>query len=247
MSSLRYGLNYIEVPRPSNFAGARGVTKLSRTKQTAISGGGGVGPVSASASKSDSTSSSKLDFLDLNGDRFPDIVSSGGVQFTKMTGGLESSRRFSLSGNVRETEAEAFSFGVGGNYAHSVGNSKSNVDSRGTTGSNGSTGQQMASLGVSGTITQGESDVEYDLMDMNGDGLADRIRRGNGIEVAFNIGYGFTTYEAWGSGEINHGENEGLSLGGTLGFTSGFNDGLYGFGGGFNLGRRYHCRGFRLY
>ena len=41
LSSSRYGLNYIDVPRPFDFAGARAVARLSRTSQRAISGGVG--------------------------------------------------------------------------------------------------------------------------------------------------------------------------------------------------------------
>lgn len=68
--SSRMGAASLSVPTPVSVAGARAVSRLSRTSQTAI--GGGISYLSGSVS--DGSSGSELDYLDLNGDRFPDIV-----------------------------------------------------------------------------------------------------------------------------------------------------------------------------
>ena len=151
-------------------------------------------------------------------------ISSGGIQFTWPTGGPEGTKRSILFGDVRQSEADSFGFGLGGNFVHCESKSR---------GSSCTSKDQMASLGVSGNISQGESDVNYDLMDINGDGLPDRVSKSGGIKVAFNLGYGFAGYEPWSGGEINHSENEGKTLGGSIGF----NDENYGFGGGLNLSK----------
>ncbi|MEJ2117630.1 MAG: toxin TcdB middle/N-terminal domain-containing protein, partial [Alphaproteobacteria bacterium] len=94
----------------------------------------------------------------------------------------------------------------------------------------------MPSLGVSGNISEGVNDVKYDLLDINGDGLPDRVyasgdyNADGSLSVAINLGYGFAPQENWGLGKINEGENKDKSVGGSIGF----NDGKFGWGGGIN-------------
>ncbi|EDN71673.1 hypothetical protein BGS_0350 [Beggiatoa sp. SS] len=88
-SSSRKGSNSIDVPRASQFAGARAVARLSISKGDSLSLG--IGSFSGAITKGKSYS--LIDYIDLNGDRYPDILSKGGVQFTQMTGGLEGQRR----------------------------------------------------------------------------------------------------------------------------------------------------------
>jgi len=180
-SSSRLGLDYIEVPRPGSFAGARAVSRLSRTNQVANS----IGVSFLSGSISNGNSGAEVDFLDMNGDRFPDVLGQSGIQYTQMTGGLDSN-----------------------------------------------TSNQMASLGISANITDGNSDISYDLHDMNGDGLQDRVTQSGGnLNVSLNLGYSFAPAENWGAATINDGASEGKTLGGSLGY----NDGIYGWGGGISL------------
>lgn len=230
ISSSRMGADTIEVPTPDLVAGARAVSRLSRTKQTAI--GGGVSFLSGSISKG--TSGSELDYLDLNGDRFPDIVANGRAQYTTPTGGLEAENR-ALPGLSlpRDSSEQASNIGIGGNPAMFKGDARGEVNTSGQAAPRGNTtGSQMVPLGFGGSLGDGTSDAQTDLMDLNGDGLPDRVSRsGDTLLVALNLGYRFAAPEPWGMALLNDGRSK------QIGVNLGFNDGVYGFGGGLSLSK----------
>src|SRR5205814_1867755 len=94
------------------------------------------------------------------------------------------------------------------------------------------TGSQMALLGFSGSLGDGSSDVQNELIDLNGDSLPDRVvRKGDQLWAALNLGYGFGPEELWANGAINAGASQNFSIGAGLGF----NGGIYDFAGGVSL------------
>lgn len=221
-SSSRLGEDYISVPRAEQYAGARAVSRLSKSRQTGVFGGissPSGNKFGASASYTKGNSKTLLDFMDMNGDRFPDVVSTGGIQYSPMTGGLEGHRRPVLSG-IRESESESLSFGVSGNFAHEK---------------NGGADLQMKPLGVNGGFAMSEDEGNYDLSDINGDGLPDKLFA-NG-KVSLNLGYAFAAQEYWGAVCVSEGESQNVNIGAGLGAGGGFNDGVYGFGGGVSLSK----------
>jgi len=230
MSSSREGLDSIGVPTASTVAGARAVSRLSHTTEDSI----GAQVSYLSGSTSTGGSSSEVDFLDLNGDRFPDIVSKGEVQYTNSTGGLDSSSvAVPGLGSPRDSDASATNVGVGGSPAHFAANGRGEVDTadQAPVRSN-KTGSQMVELGLQAGLGKGSSTPNHDLLDVNGDGLPDVVsRNGSTLMVALNLGYAFAAAEPWGSATINNGASEN----GTVGPTLGFNDGIYEFGGGLSL------------
>ncbi|HEY0734504.1 MAG TPA: SpvB/TcaC N-terminal domain-containing protein, partial [Herpetosiphonaceae bacterium] len=228
ISSSRLGADAIEVPTPELVADARAVSRLSRTRQTTIGGGMSF----LSGSRSDGRSGSELDYLDLNGDRFPDIVANGRAQFTTPTGGLETENRALPGlGLPRDSDESANNKGIGGNPAHFKGDARGEVNTSGQASPRGNTtGSQMVPLGFGGSLGAGESDAETDLLDVNGDGLPDRVtQNGDTLMVALNLGYQFAAPEPWGTARINDGGSN------QLGVNLGFNDGIYGVGGGLSL------------
>ncbi|RIK42745.1 MAG: hypothetical protein DCC55_07780 [Chloroflexi bacterium] len=244
VSSSRLGLDYISVPGEDGFGGARAVKLLSRTSQTAV--GGGVLFLSGSVSGEgplDGGSHSEIDFQDMNGDKYPDIVSKGHIQYTTADGGLEPAKR-AVPGMVQPpgsdafpliSDNEAFNVGIGGSPATFVANGAGEVDSSAVSGpAQNGTGTQMVQLGLSGSLGGGNSRVLANLVDMNGDGLPDRVRQvGNELWVALNLGYSFADEEKWGAGTINVGESDNVSIGASLGF----NGGIYDFAGGLSLNK----------
>jgi RHS repeat-associated protein len=243
VSSTRFGLDQIQVPRPADFAGARAVDRLSHNSQTSI--GGGVSLLSGSASSGGS--GGEVDYLDLNGDRFPDVVSNGRAQYTTPTGALETGNRGVPGlGKPRESTASAFNAGIGGNPAEFLANARGLVDTDGKSGPKANdTGSQMAPLGfvLSAGIGGGNSDLDRELLDVNGDDLPDRVSAdGSGLTVALNLGYGFALAEPWGNALLNDGASENGSIGASLGF----NDGIYGFGGGASLSKNKSQTGATL-
>jgi RHS repeat-associated protein len=232
VSSSRLGRDAITVPTPADFAGARAVERLGQSGQTAI--GGGVSFLSGSVSTG--STNSDVDYLDINGDKFPDVVSNGRVQFSTITGGLESANQpVPGLGTPRDSDATAINVGVGGSPAAFFANARGKVDTDGSTAPrNEHTDSQMTRLGLSlsAGLGRGDSTPQHDLIDVNGDALPDRITRtGSRLSVALNLGYKFADPEPWGGREINDGASENGSIGASLGY----NGGIYDFAGGVSL------------
>ena len=221
-ASSRLGADTIDVATDADFAGATGPARRGRTSQ--ISTTFGVGPLGGSLASGRGTG--EVDFLDLNGDRFPDVVGSGGVQYSDMIGGLGGTRG-SVGGKVRESDSSAFSVSASaGSPARTSSTARGqDVPTGGRTGNTAKSGSEMPSLGIGGNLGGGESDTRHDLIDINGDGLPDKVLA-NG-DVYLNLGYSFaTTAEPWLGGPVNDGEtsNAGVNLG--------FNTNFYSFAGG---------------
>ena len=233
ISASRAGPPYISVPRPEQFLAARAVNRTSHNTQIAV--GGGIGPASFSATPF-GQSDGDMDFLDLNGDGFPDVVGNGNVQYTLADGGLEAaSHAVAGMGGLRRSLNFAEGIGVAGNPASSKSNAKGRVGAsgHGSPKGNGS-GNQMSTLGLSGDLGLGQSDVTAELMDINGDGLPDRVYHdiGQPLRVSLNLGYRFAAPEVWGSAAIN----EGASANFSVGVSPSFNSGDYELAGGVSLG-----------
>ncbi|ONI90753.1 sugar-binding protein [Saccharothrix sp. ALI-22-I] len=220
-SSSRLGTDTIDVASDADFAGASAVSRRGSTEQ--ISTTFGVGPLGGSLAKGDAEST--VDFLDLNGDRYPDVVGSGGVQYSDMTGGLGDTRG-SVGGNVRESDSEAYSVSASaGSPARTGGTARgTDVPSGRGTANTSQAGSEMPALGIGGNLGGGESETRHDLVDINGDNLPDKVYA-NG-DAALNLGYTFAAREPWPGGPVNTGETE------NAGVNLGFNTDYYGFAGG---------------
>ena len=227
MSASRLsGLDSI-VPQVEEIAGAQAVPRLSKSDNEAL--GGGV--LFASFSRADGDSWGVLDFLDMNGDSFPDVVATDNVQYTSPLGQLSETVKVGI-GDVRKSSSESETFGIGGNPAKNpFGSAGQTVVEQPSNSINTAKTEQMArigfvlSLGASGS----ESEADTDLMDVNGDGLPDRVvQEGATLSVALNLGYRFAPYEPWGQAIISEGNTGGMSGGVSI------NDGVYGFAGGVN-------------
>lgn len=236
MSSSRLGIDFIQAPQAGSFAGARAVDRIGRSRETSV--GAGASFLSGSQTIG-SFSNSELDYLDLNGDRFPDIIGNGRVQYTEMTGGLESGNQTvpGLS-KIRRSKTFGKNVGIGGNPASNKGDSSGGNAPKGGGGGAKSkvkvfiVKSDMPSIGLSASASEGTSNPEFDLMDVNGDGLPDRvIQSGGNLSVQLNLGYKFGAPESWGAATISDGESAGFSGG------LGYNDSIYGWSGGLNISR----------
>jgi RHS repeat-associated protein len=226
-ASSRLGTDTINVARNDEFVGASAVSRVASTQQISTTLGAGIPgiPIGAGASVARGSSTSEIDFLDLNGDRFPDVVGSGGIQYSDMNGGLGDTRG-SLGGNVRESETTAFTVSAN---AGSPARTASNANGQGAPAADESantakSGSEMPGLGIGGSMGGGEADAAHDLLDINGDSLPDRVFE-NGT-AALNLGYRFAAAEPWPGGPVNDGDttNRAISLG--------FNTDFYGLAGG---------------
>ena len=231
MSSSRLGAPNLSAAAGGVPAGATAPARVSETSQTAA--GGGVSLLSGSTDSGSTTSD--VDYLDMNGSGFPAVVSNGHIQYPDQTGALEpASQAVPGFTNARASNASSRNVGVGASPAHFSANAQGQVDNAGHAPEDNITGGQLVQLGLSGSLGSGESHPQHDLIDMNGDGLPDLVVEQNGqLMVSLNLGYSFAPPEPWGAGALNDGASENGSIGASLGF----NDGIYGFAGGVSLSK----------
>ena len=193
--------------------------KISKSNTKSISAGLGV-----SGSKTDCTTRSIIDYMDLNGDRYPDIVYEDRIVYTSPTGGYAKSIDYPFESHV--AQSSALGAGYGGNPGNSntsnsgnaagAGSPRSSIRGKSRSGKlsyNAKESTESAS-GIGGLSSNLNFDNDWAVhswMDMNGDGLPDKVFR-NG-KVALNLGYSFSKPESWGFDEIRSGQSVDLGVG----------------------------------
>lgn len=164
-----------------------GMIALNKTqKSVAIGKSAGRGRLVLSKSES-RYSDSASDFMDMNGDRYPDVMTSKKIQKTTMTGGhLDPDSDYGYS-PLGGAASKVSSLGYSGSYTvagrKDIENEKSD------------NGNPSYSLGVAVTIPlSGNNRGKETLADLNGDGLPDRIIIANNeYKYKLNLGNAFTT------------------------------------------------------
>ncbi|HEX2609086.1 MAG TPA: SpvB/TcaC N-terminal domain-containing protein, partial [Flavisolibacter sp.] len=200
---------------------AKAPQKIAYNSSTYLSGGASAGGFAAGGGASytytfGGIARNDVDFIDLNGDRYPDFVRKGDIQFTRANGSLE--ERYvpnifnSISGSDYYTHgltaSASFNTSHSKPYSFAVGSGQSKVGVQVGGGSN--------SLGLSGGFSKGFNEASYALVDINGDGLPDRLEKDG--SVVLNLGYGFADHrENWRYGQIHKGGGESYSAG--MGYT----------------------------
>ena len=169
----------------------------------------GVGKFNLSSSDSYNNgrfSEAKDDFIDLNGDRYPDVLRDHYVQFTNMTGGHEAQTGDHNFGPVTDTRSKALGvtfskgFVISGRESDTDGSAENNTNTSGQA-KKGTQSKMKFDVGnPSGRINisanlEGENSGRKFWQDINGDGLSDRVTLqsdGSSTEfkVQFNKGYG---------------------------------------------------------
>lgn len=149
------------------------------------------------------TAKGVLDYLDMNGDGYPDVVGAAGVQYTDPTGVLGATKGSVPGGSVRESENVTGNASAG-SAARTITTGRGNAaPSAGGTANTSTSGNDMPPLGVGGNLGTGKSDGRFDLLDINGDSLPDRVYEDG--RAALNLGYRFAAAEPWPGGKINEG------------------------------------------
>jgi RHS repeat-associated protein len=223
-SSSRLGGPAVNLPAAGDFATVTAVPRMSRSTQISLTGGVdlGVGTIGGSVASGDSVS--QLDYLDMNGDGFPDVVGANGIQYTDPTGQLGGTRASLPDGSVRKTSTTTGNASAG-SAARAVTTGRGYAAPPAyTTANTADSGNDLPPLGVGGSLGSGKSSGAFDLIDVNGDGLPDRVYKDG--RVALNLGYKFAAPEQWPGAGLTDGAttNSGLSIG--------FNTDFYGLAGG---------------
>lgn len=172
------------------------------------------------------------DYIDMNGDRHPDIVSDPSktknlkIQYTLPTGGLEDAAKELAIDNVQRSNHNRLGGGISGGFPLST--DQNSDDKSGREKSSDSEKEADMSVGLSFDVDTNNDKVQYDNMDINGDGLPDRVYK-NG-DVQLNLGYKFTDVENWGFNTINDGNSQSMGIGGNLGINKGNRSFVAGIG-----------------
>jgi RHS repeat-associated protein len=233
MSSTRLMVKYLDFPTGDGFGGLQAVVTYGGGENFVAGGGAGFSVLAFGAGTTLGSFWSEIDFQDFNGDGYPDVIGAGMVQTTLPNGALEA-ERIPVGGfeRVRESESESNNVNLGATMSRKISNSRGRV--------RGMTTEQAAynlsgSLGLTGN--QGDSASKWDLIDINGDGLPDYVRRPDfsagetELVVRLNLGYRFGAEETWANASTLRFEQ---SLGVGLSTGVGFTLPAYSFGGGFS-------------
>ncbi|MBN2754658.1 MAG: hypothetical protein JXR81_07305, partial [Candidatus Goldbacteria bacterium] len=240
--SSRMADKYVKKLSPAEIlamTGGDGVPAVSRNSKSEQWGGGvSVGlqdlglQVSGFGSSGDSLCIS--DFIDMNGDGFPDFVSDQiGVQYTYPDGGLSNYKvDFDFDGSSGSfTKSSVLNFGVGSAFdpplATPSGGGEFNNGAQ-SPPSNGKSGVSMSGS-LSGSMSGASSETKGSLIDMNGDGLPDRVRLSEdkkSLVIKFNKGYSFMDNEvSW-----NLSDDKELAINSSLTLSGGGSLGVSGAG-----------------
>ena len=237
-SASRKGADYIFTPKVEDYAGpeyqngnsgAARPAKMSESDTSNYSIGFGL-----SFGKSKSNSNSQLDVMDMNGDRMPDMVGQNGTQFTWADGTLFDYYTGIGRARTSKDDQQTIGFGIGGPSV--------TTDAESEKPPGGDTKKvDIVSFPISGSIGEGENENTSDLMDINGDGLPDRVVRGSkGLSVSLNTGYGFLPPEDWNGGSLHQGENDSVSVGGGFSMWNGT------IAGGLNLNEAHNFANYGM-
>jgi len=146
-------------------------------------------------------STTDIDLLDLNGDRYPDSVTSGGVQFNDGVGSFSGRTPLNLGfDDVRSTTNASLRFGIDLGVIGQLIN---------LANSHSKTAKHVSTSVASASTDYGVSSTRVDFVDVNGDGLPDHVARhpdDPGLRVRLNLGYGFSNEILWGGPAWERGE-----------------------------------------
>ncbi|UPK67937.1 SpvB/TcaC N-terminal domain-containing protein [Chitinophaga filiformis] len=195
-----------------NASGARAVVRYTKSTSTSIAGGGAGVSVNKSINGNSVTYS---EYIDLNGDRFPDIAGTESVQFTNSLGGLQRNVT-AISTGLQHAIASSWGINLGGVFFHPFIAGGKSDNGKGNNISTASSKIAAALSGLSGGYNENSDEVEANLYDVNGDGLPDKVNK-NG-NVYLNQGNGFSGQTInWQL--LNIQKNESRSLGGGGGYN----------------------------
>lgn len=231
VSSARLGDDDVLLNPPvGGGVGASAPGLISESKIHAVAAGVSFGPLGLTGSTAWNTTVNLLDVLDFNGDSYPDIVSPTNIQYTDARGGLLPNAVPHRQRGSHEAKSFAKGGTLGGTYVHSSPSNSSNSSGKGSkrrsqrtkskvknsgNKSRSATKSARSGAGISANYTADDDETIHSWLDINGDGLTDKLYQ-NG-DVALNFGYSFGPRENWGFTEIRAGRSS--DLGGGLGFN----------------------------
>ena len=198
------------------------------------------GLIGITKSEATGESSTRMTMMDMNGDGYPDIVAKGTIQYTNTSGGI-SGERYSGIGSMNSSNA-ATTWGAGSAPIISASMTVAHMAGwKGTAANQKSSTDSKASVNVSVGVPHNEDWSTESFVDVNGDGLPDKIMSDK--RVRLNYGYSFSEPVNWDIDRIQGGEATSVSVGaGVSGGENPFKNtfehlesGSTSFAGGYNM------------
>ncbi|KFF74819.1 hypothetical protein HX13_12510 [Chryseobacterium sp. P1-3] len=234
ISSSRMGMNDMSVLSQGTSANTPGVfnAPVKQSKTTNKNGGisGGFSVFSLNKTTSSGETINTLDYFDMNGDGYPDVLSGNNIQYTNMIGMLSGNTLPGANDNPHRTNHKNTGVGVGQSYPLS---GKSNESSN-----KNALKAVEPGFNFSAGTSDGTDFSNYSYIDINGDGLLDKVA--NDGQVQLNLGYSYAPAESLSYGNFRNGTTTstnlgaGASIGGTV--TSGLPKGVNMFNGSIAFG-----------
>ena len=189
-------------PASADGTPAKAILKVNESSNQSYTGGVAMVNLSYSHGKSNI----ETDYLDMNGDRYPDIVGNGYVQYRQQWGGMGSRKSMPYGINdVTMSVTSSVGAGFGASpVSHKRTPSAQPAKAKFTIAGDGSS--------VNGDLTIGWNHAASSWTDMNGDGLPDYVS--NEGEVRLNSGYTFMGSEDWNFSP-DHAIHSGMSASGS--------------------------------
>ncbi|MGO3708257.1 MAG: SpvB/TcaC N-terminal domain-containing protein [Mesonia hippocampi] len=192
-----------------------------RSKSTGTAKSGNLASVNGTESESKTTVLNQ--YIDLNGDRYPDIVTKNKIQYSQMQGGLSDLIK-NNSTFTTGSENQDFTSGI------SIASFSPNSNSDGSIKDIFNPIIMNTHAGINNA--NGKTFNTRQWIDINGDGLPDKVLiNSTKILVQLNTGYGFSLPVIWGDGYQNlySGSRKNLGAGAPLPGNSSIS---FGFGAG---------------
>lgn len=221
MSSSRLWMHDVKVDSVMSGGSLIAVNKITDTRSNSYSYAPSSFPNSSQSSSTSSTIN-RLDMQDMNGDRFPDVLSINNIQFTLPSGGL-AQNIIQHNQNASVFEGSSSGVSLGGSIPTSFAKNYLSITASNVARNAGTI------LGISGTgsIGNNNDEVPETWADMNGDGLPDKVFK-NGT-VSLNLGYSFSTPENWSIADIEKNNSDERTTGASYGYNSVYGSVQYGY------------------
>ena len=190
----------------SKGSGSKTMRKKTKAKPTNYGITLGVPFITIGASSSTGSNTVQNDYMDLNGDGFPDFVGEVKVQYSRPWGGIGNLQNLTgLTQGINNASSKSDGNTFGASYplakrelSVNIKKGPLSVEGHGTLG---------------GTLSSSDNNIDFTLADINGDGLPDMLTA-EGF-IGLNTGYRFLKNEQWKYNSFNNSKSscEGMNIG----------------------------------